>query len=275
MAADDGQVLLGLGQLLRSGAGGVAGAQSGRDADLRRSGADQATQAALGVALVARTVMRLHSFEGRRPGVSQSRTTLVGVTEKQWPDKTLDISGLRPQHQATVRHGATEEPTLPVQAGKSFQPGVAQVGGEPTLTFDGEATSTDVGGSAIQSRGPLKQPEIPFRSRVRQLRKGGRWSAVGAGILFFCWAIWAISGRDGDTAVAALALLITLAVGGFLFGLCRLLGFVVLERTFSRVRRSAWVSHAVIGVFFTIVGFGYLQRVQWIVDVWNWLNGAS
>lgn len=197
------------------------------------------------------------------------------MTEKQWPDKTLDISGLRPQDQSTVRHGAAEEPTIPVQRSREFQPGVAHVGGESTFRFDGDVTSTDIGGSAIQSRGPLKQPEIPVRSRLRQLRKGGRWSAIGAGILVFCWAIWAISGRDGDTVVAALALLISLAVGAFLFGLSRLLGFVVLERTFSRVRRSAWLSHAVIGAFFAIVGFGYLQRVEWIIDAWKWITGTA
>ncbi|MBB5869851.1 hypothetical protein F4553_003230 [Allocatelliglobosispora scoriae] len=200
------------------------------------------------------------------------------MTENQWPDKTLDISGYRPQDQATVRHDGSAGPPIPAQGRREFQPGKAQVGAErePTLTFEaGDSTATDIGGSAIQSRSGLKQPEIPLRSRLRQLRKGSRWSAIGAGILSFCWLIWAVSGIDGDLAVAALALVVALVVGVFLFALCRLLGLVVLERTFNRVRRSAWVSHAIIGGYFAVVGFGFLQRVQWIVDAWKWLNGAG
>jgi hypothetical protein len=191
--------------------------------------------------------------------------TLCGVTDKQWPDKTIDISAMLP---------TDEEKTLSVQASAAaFQPGVAHVGDRSTLRFDGDSTSTDLVGSAIQSRGPLKQPKIPFESRVRALRKGGRWSLIGGAILLLCWGIWAFSGRDGDVSVAALALLITVAVGVFMFGLLRLLGFVVLERTFNRVRTSAWAAHAVVGAFFVIVGFGYLQRVQWIIDAWDWIRG--
>lgn len=194
--------------------------------------------------------------------------TLCGVTDKQWPDKTLDISGLRPD--------ATGEPTAAVPTGTAFQPGVAQVGARSTLRLEGESTSTDItdiAGSAIQSRPGLKQPQIPLRSRLRQLRRGGRWSAIGAAVLVVSWGIWAISGRDGDTAVAALALLITFGVGGFLFGLSRLLGYIVLERTLNRVRKTAWVAHAVIGLFFALAGLAYLRRVDWIVDSWEWLRG--
>jgi hypothetical protein len=190
--------------------------------------------------------------------------TLSGVTDKQWPDKTLDISAMLPTE---------EEPTHQMHGGAAFQPGVAHVGGRTTVRFDGDATSTDVVGSAIQSRGPLKRPEIPLSSRLRAMRRGGRWSAIGAGILVLCWGIWAISGSDGDMVVSTLALLITLAVGGFLFGLLRLLGFVVIERTFNRVRTSAWLAHAIVGVFFLVVGFAYLQRVPWIIDAWDWIRG--
>jgi hypothetical protein len=139
--------------------------------------------------------------------------------------------------------------------------------------MEGDSTSTDIVGSAIQSRGPLKQPMIPLESRLRAMRKGGRWSLIGGVILLLCWAIWAFSGV-GDVSVAALALLITVAVGAFMFGLLRVLGFVVIERTFNRVRTSAWASHAVVGAFFTVVGFSYLQKVQWIIDAWNWIRGT-
>ncbi|MEV6969173.1 hypothetical protein AB0M47_29075 [Hamadaea sp. NPDC051192] len=182
-------------------------------------------------------------------------------------DKTIDLS-------------ATEEPTHhlhPSPGNVGYSPGVAAVGrsasvGEPTLTFE---EPTDVGGPGIITRGPLKQPTVPLRQRLRQLRRGGRWSLVGAAVLVACWGLFAVSASSGDQAGAALALVVILVVGAFLFGLSRLLGLVVLERTFGRVRRSAWVSHAVAGLFWAASGVTYLTRISWLVEAWNWLRGVG
>jgi len=183
-------------------------------------------------------------------------------------DKTMDISA--------------EEPTLPMHPatrGANYSPGVAAVGrsapraGEPTLSFEEEPT--EMGGPGILTRGPLKQPTVPLRQRLRQLRRGGRWSLIGAGVLVGCWALFAVSAGGGDQAGAALALVVIFAVGGFLFGLCRLLGLVVLERTLHRIRRSAWVSHAVAGLFWAAAGITYLTRISWLVEAWSWLRGVG
>jgi hypothetical protein len=106
------------------------------------------------------------------------------------------------------------------------------------------------------------------------LRRGGRWSAIGATVLVVCWGVFVLSSLSGDLAPATLALLVILAVGAFLFGLCRLLGLVLLERSMNRVRRSAWAAHAVAGLFWIAAGVTYLTRIGWMVEAFNWIRGV-
>lgn len=199
------------------------------------------------------------------------------MSQKQGPrglDRTMDMS--------------SEEPTLPMEAsrqrrpaappGANYSPGKAAVGRaasggtEPTLTFDEE--SGTYSGPGIATRTSLKQPSVPLRQRVRMLRRGGRWSAIGTGVLVGCWGLFALSSLSGDLAPATLALLVILAVGAFLFGLCRLVGLLVLERSMGRVRRSAWAAHAVAGLFWIAAGVTYLTRIGWVVDAFNFIRGV-
>ncbi len=197
-------------------------------------------------------------------------------------DRTMDMS--------------TDEPTLPIGAsgrsrpgesqrrpaeappGANYSPGKAAVGrsapggSEPTLTFD-EETGT-YSGPGIATRTAMKQPSVPLRQRMRMLRRGGRWSAIGAGVLVSCWGLFVLSSLNGDLAPATLAVIVILVVGAFLFGLCRLVGLVVLERSMGRVRRSAWASHAVAGLFWIAAGVTYLTRIGWIVDAFNFIRGV-
>jgi hypothetical protein len=186
-------------------------------------------------------------------------------------DRTIDIS--------------SDEPTLPMHAQQNtpaanYSPGKAVVGRatpgstEPTLTF--EEDSAVFAGPGIVTRGPIKEPSVPLRHRVRMLRRGGRWSMIGVGVLLGCWGLFALSesSRAGDQVAAALALLVVLGVGVFLFALCRLVGRVVLERSLRRVRRSAWVSHVIAGLFFASAGITYLARIGWVVDALSWLRGV-
>ena len=176
---------------------------------------------------------------------------------------------------------SSDEQTHPVNPGRgapNFQPGKASVGRarpggqDSTLTF--EEQSMTYGGSGIVSRPGLKQPSVPLRQRMRMLRRGGRWSAIGAMVLVGCWALFVLSSLSGDLAPATLALLVILAVGAFLFGLCRLLGLVLLERSMNRVRRSAWAAHAVAGLFWIAAGVTYLTRIGWMVEAFNWIRGV-
>jgi hypothetical protein len=159
-----------------------------------------------------------------------------------------------------------EEPTVP-----GFRPGKASVGQgrsagrepeQPTVTVD----PTVVGPSWSE------QPRPPLRYQARQLRRGGEWSAVGGLFAFVCWGIWALSERGGSLAGPVLALVLVALVAVGVFFLFRLLGKVVLERSLGRVRRSAWPSHMVTGIFLAAAGVQYLRQVEWLVDAMSWLR---
>jgi hypothetical protein len=153
----------------------------------------------------------------------------------------------------------------------AYRPGVAQVGASRR---PGPATETPATETTIVGR-PAAAPRPPVRSQARQLRRGGEWSALGALFAFVCWGTWAISARGGSLAGPVLMLLLVLVVAVGLFGLCRLLGRVVLERSMGRVRRSAWPSHLVTGLFLAAAGVQYLRQVEWIVDGISWLRGMG
>jgi hypothetical protein len=116
------------------------------------------------------------------------------------------------------------------------------------------------------------QQRVPLAYQLRQLRVGGHWSTLGGLFAFVCWGIWAISAR-GDLTSPVVAFVLTLLVAVGLFALARLLGRVVLERQFGRIRHSARGAHLVAGVFLVGVGVAYLRQTEWVVNVWNWVAG--
>jgi hypothetical protein len=195
------------------------------------------------------------------------------VSQKNGPGGLEHTMGLS-NDEATVRM----PPQQSSPKGASYQPGKASVGRtrsggqEPTLTF--EEQSMTFGGPGIATRSALKQPSVPVRQRMRMLRRGSRWSVIGVIVLVACWGLFALSSLSGDLGPATLALFVILAVGAFLFGLCRLVGLVVLERSMNRVRRSAWAAHAVAGLFWIAAGITYLTRIGWMVDTFNWIRGV-
>jgi hypothetical protein len=156
---------------------------------------------------------------------------------------------------------------------KDFKTGVAAVPAqrqvEQTATFE----PTLAPGQIVTS-GQLKRPDVPFAVRMRQLKAGGRWSVAGAIFLLVSWGLWAASATDGDHASATLALFLIFVVAVGLFALSRIVGGVVLEKIMGRTRRSAWLSHAVIGLFLVVAGISYLRSIDWIVDAWNFLRGV-
>lgn len=156
-----------------------------------------------------------------------------------------------------------DEPTVP-----GYRPGKAAVGRRP------EPTAPIVDPTVV---GPpwTDQPRAPLRYQVRQLKRGGEWSAAGGLFAFVCWGIWAISERGGSlvTPVVALVLVMLVAVG--VFFLCRLLGRVVVERMLGRIRRSAWLSHLATGLFLGAAGVQYLRQTEWVVEGITWLRGLG
>ena len=125
----------------------------------------------------------------------------------------------------------------------------------------------------IVTSGNLKQPKLPLRQRLRNLRTGGRLSLFGAVVLLVCWALWAAQSPRGGMANEALILVLIVAVAVGLFGVSRLVGGIVLEKMLKRTRRSARLSHLAVGVFLTVAGVSLLSQVEWLINVWNEVRG--
>lgn len=116
----------------------------------------------------------------------------------------------------------------------------------------------------------VRPPRLPLRYQLQQVRHGSGWTVTGALFAFVGWGIWAISSR-GPLAGPLLTFILSLAVAAGIFALCRIIGRVVLERQLGRVRRSAWASHLVTGLFLFGVGIAFLRQTEWVVSVWNWM----
>lgn len=176
-----------------------------------------------------------------------------------------------------VRSAGAGAPTAP--AGGVFQRGVAQVGRAAPRTAEFTAPHEPTGtgwppesAGPGWSDGPVRAPRQPLSYHLAQLRRGGEWSVLGGLFAFVCWGIWAISAR-GNLGSPILTFVLTMLVGVGLFALCRVVGRVVLERQFGRVRRSARAAHMVTGAYLIVVGFAYLRQTEWVVSAWNWVVG--
>lgn len=160
----------------------------------------------------------------------------------------------------------------------AYRPGVAQVGARgpardlSTTLQGGDTPAQPWTGSAGV---PVRVARPPLRYRTRQLRQGWEWSGLGGLVVFVCWGIWAIAQRGAGLIGPALSLLLVAAVAVGVFLLCRLLGKLILERWLGRVRRSAWVSHAITAVFLTAAGYEFLRQTEWIVNGITWLRGLG
>ena len=66
---------------------------------------------------------------------------------------------------------------------------------------------------------------------------------------------------------------LSLIVAAGLFALSRVVGRVILEKQFHRVRRSARGSHLVAALFLVGVGVAHLRQTPWVMDAYNWVVG--
>ncbi|TDC42645.1 hypothetical protein [Micromonospora sp. KC213] len=148
----------------------------------------------------------------------------------------------------------------------AFRRGVASVGQprtprtEPFPTVEHEWAGPDA-------------PRRPLSWHLAQWRVGREFSATGALFAFVCWGVWAIS-NWGDLTGPLLTFVLSLLVGVGLFLLARLLGHLILERQFGRIRRSARGAHLVTAAYLVGVGIAYLQQTSWVVSAWNFLTGG-
>jgi hypothetical protein len=178
--------------------------------------------------------------------------------QPQWSERTLDMPPQDPWAQP---------PTAQVPPPNPFSTGRAQVNPHPrprTQQFAAEHEPTGTGW-------PGAEPPQP-RHTMRDLRRGGEWTTAALLFAFVCWGIWAIS-SNGNLTTSVIVFALSLIVAAGLFTLSRLVGRIVLEKQFHRVRRSARGSHLVASIFLVGVGVAHLQQTDWVMTAYRWVVG--
>ncbi|SNY31267.1 DNA-directed RNA polymerase II [Paractinoplanes atraurantiacus] len=198
--------------------------------------------------------------------------------QPQWSERTLDMPPQDPWADVPTTpvdgppapgRSAQMPPTAPFakpeEAASPFSRGRAQVNPQPRYT---QPEHTSPGWSGVEAA-----PDRPALSwRWSEMRKGGEWTSAAVLFAFVCWGIWTLSG-DGDFGTPVIVFVVTLAVAAGLFCLARLVGHLVLERQFGRVRRSSRGSHLVTSLFLAGVGVTFLQQTQWVMTAFHWVTG--
>jgi hypothetical protein len=193
--------------------------------------------------------------------------------QPQWSERTLDMPPQDPWADPPTANvpqrpasGPPAQPGPAAPAPSPFSSGRAAVNPRPrTQQFaaDHEPTGTGWPGAAAP------EERRPLGWHLRQLRRGGEWSFAGMLFAFVCWGIWVIS-SDGNKTTPIVVFGVTLLVAAGLFALSRLVGRLVLERQFGRVRRTARGSHIVTGIFLVGVGVAHLRQTEWVMTAFNW-----
>jgi len=185
--------------------------------------------------------------------------------QPQWPERTLDMPPQDPW---------ATEPTAP---------GPGPVAGPPPAQSPFTQGRARVDPHAHQKRFAQHDPtgvgwpgaEPPARRgmswRWSELRRGSEWSNAAVLFAFVCWGVWALSG-GGPLGTPVIVFLVTLAVAVGVFCLARVVGYLVLERQFGRVRRSARGSHLVTALFLAGVGIADLQQTEWVMTAVHWVT---
>jgi hypothetical protein len=170
--------------------------------------------------------------------------------QPQWSERTLDMPPQDPW-------------ASPPAAPGPFSTGRARVNPHPrTQQFTAEHEPTGTGWPGA---------EVPqTRHTMRDLRRGGEWTTAALLFAFVCWGIWAIS-SDGNLTTSVIVFVLSLCVAAGLFALSRLVGRIVLEKQFHRVRRSARGSHLVAAIFLVGVGVAHLQQTDWVMTAYRWV----
>lgn len=191
--------------------------------------------------------------------------------QQQWSERTLDMPPQDPWAEPpTLQQHPSVTPPAPggPAADSPFSRGRAQVNPNPNPRpnpFAAEHEPTGTGWPGARA------PE-PFRpAGWRELRRGGEWTTAALLFAFVCWGIWALS-TTGSFTEAVIIFMVSLAVAVGIFALSRLVGRVVLEKQFHRVRHSARGSHLITALFLVGVGIAHLQQTAWVVTAFNWVT---
>jgi hypothetical protein len=192
-------------------------------------------------------------------------------TERKLSERTLDMPPQDPWADPPTAQSpppaAAPGPTAQGSDGQPFSRGRAQVNPHPrTQQFAAEHEPTGTGWPDAE---PPQRRSVSWH--IRELRRGGEWSFAAALFAFVCWGIWAISTDGDDLTTPVVVFVLSLIVAAGLFTLSRVVGRVVLEKQFHRVRRSARGAHLVTALFLTGVGVAHLRQTPWVMDAYRWV----
>jgi hypothetical protein len=188
--------------------------------------------------------------------------------QPQWPERTLDM----PPQDPWGDHPTTPGPAVPEayapDGASPFMQGRARVTPQTQQQRFAEHEPTGVGWPG------MGVPEAPrgMSWRRSELRRGSEWTTAAVLFAFVCWGIWALSG-GGPLITPVIVFLVTLLVAVGVFCLARVVGYLVLERQFGRVRRTARGSHLVTALFLAGVGIADLQQTEWVMTAYHWVAG--
>jgi len=188
--------------------------------------------------------------------------------QPQWSERTLDMPPQDPwADPPTTPYPA--EPATQAAPEPPFSRGRAQVTPSPRRQpFAAEHEPTGTGWPGAEAPGQRRS----LGAQLRELRRGGEWSTSALLFAFVCWGIWALS-TDGDFTTAVIIFVVSVLVATGIFALARLVGRVVLEKQFHRVRRTARGSHLIAALFLVGVGLAHLQQTEWVVKAFHWVVG--
>lgn len=171
--------------------------------------------------------------------------------QPQWSERTLDMP---PQDPWAEPLAAAPGP---------FSTGRARVNPRPrNEPFTAQHEPTGTGWPGADAPAP--------RRTMHDLRRGGGWTGTALVFAFVCWGIWAIA-ADGSLITSVIVFVSSLIVAAGLFALARLVGRVVLEKQFHRVRRTARGSHLITALFLAGVGVAFLQQTTWVMAAYHWV----
>jgi hypothetical protein len=192
--------------------------------------------------------------------------------QPQWSERTLDMPPQDPWADPPTANmpprPAPGAPAQPAPAPSPFSSGRAAVNPRPrTQQFAADHEPTGTGWPGEET----PEQRRPLGWHVSQLRRGGEWSFAGLLFAFVCWGIWAISSDGESLTTPVVVFVVSLLVAAGLFALSRLVGRLVLERQFGRVRRTARGAHIVAGVFLAGVGIAHLRQTEWVMTAFNWI----
>jgi len=184
--------------------------------------------------------------------------------QPQWSERTLDMPPQDPWAEEPTQPGpGAAPPPAPFSQGRAR---VAPSGGHEHYVADHEPTGVGWPGAAV----PSSHRGFGETWRWSELRRGGEWTSAAILFAFVCWGVWALSG-GGSLGTPTIVFMVTLAVAAGVFCLARTVGYVLLERQFGRVRRSARGSHLATALFLAGVGVADLQQTPWVMTAFHWV----